>query len=88
MARTERYKLILRNGFGEDHLFDLEEDPRETRNIHDEPGLADIRNDLTRKAQSFFQQFSVPGKSGLLGPRLPRCNSTEAWRTAPDHPSG
>lgn len=80
MARTQRYKLILRKMLGCNELFDLEQDPRETTNIYDKPDVSDVRDELAEKTGSFFQRYSEPGKSGLLGAALPHCNTTAPWQ--------
>ena len=45
MLRGERYKLITRIS-GEDELYDLEEDPRETHNRIDDPALQNIVTEM------------------------------------------
>lgn len=80
MARTERYKLILRNPEGPHALFDLSNDPREVRNLFDLPAYAPVVDELRQEIASFFNRYSLPQHSGLLGPALRRCNTTEAWR--------
>jgi len=51
-VRTDRYKLITYQHFPDRELYDLQEDPREMRNVADRleyaPVLADMRNRLDR----------------------------------------
>ena len=49
MVRTERYKLVHFVDSAEGQLFDLQADPRETVNLWDDPGFAEIRRSLTMK---------------------------------------
>ncbi|MCY3944843.1 MAG: sulfatase-like hydrolase/transferase [Anaerolineaceae bacterium] len=59
-------------------LFDLQADPRETRDIRAaEPQLA---ADLGAQLDAFFAQYDVPERSGLRAPQGPRHNFHEAWR--------
>jgi len=80
MARTPRYKLVRRNPVGPHELFDLMNDPREINNLIDRPEYSNLISELSQMIREFFQHYSHPERSGLLGPKLPRCNFTEAWR--------
>ena len=80
MARTDHYKLILRNPDGPHGLFDLLADPREAINLYGLPEYAAVVESLRQSIREFFGRYSVPQNSGLLGPALRRCNTTEAWR--------
>ena len=78
MWRTERYKLVRERPGGRELLFDLQTDPRETRDIRaDEPQLA---AGLGAQLDAFFAQYDDPGRSGLRAPQGPRHNFHEAWR--------
>lgn len=79
MARTDSYKLVRRYPDGPNELFDLMNDPREMNNLIDNPEYSPLITELSQKIKEFFQRYSHPEKSGLLGPELPRCNFTEAW---------
>ena len=54
MVCDGRYKLVTREGDGEDELFDLEADPAETNNlIHKQPGVTDrLRDELAALQQA------------------------------------
>ncbi len=80
MVRTGQYKLVRRHPNGPDELFDLEADPRESRNRFDDPSCQAVISDLGAMLDSYFRRHSSPGKSGILGAELPQHNMTEAWR--------
>ncbi|MCX7016308.1 MAG: sulfatase-like hydrolase/transferase [Candidatus Sumerlaeota bacterium] len=46
MARTSRYKLALAHGEGTGELYDLRDDPRETRNLWGNPAYAAVERDM------------------------------------------
>src|SRR5262249_14988699 len=48
-VRTDRYKLIYFNKIKQWELYDLERDPRELKNVVDDPALAET--DKTHKAE-------------------------------------
>ena len=77
MWRTERHKLVREEASNQELLFDLQADPRETRNIRaDEAQLA---ADLGAQMDAFFARYEVPERSGLRAPQGPRHNFHEAW---------
>ena len=80
MARSERYKLIRRHQSGPHELFDLEADPRETRNLIDSSSHLAVISELSGLMETHFRRYSRPDKSGTLGADLPQHNMTEAWR--------
>ncbi len=80
MARTRRHKLVQRHPSGPDGLFDLENDPRERRNLIDSASYQAVRIELSRSIKRHFDRYSRPGKSGTLGAGLPQHNMTEFWR--------
>ena len=45
-ARTRRHKLAAAHGRGEVELHDLEAEPRETRNIWDDPGYRGVKMEM------------------------------------------
>ncbi len=45
-VRTERYKLIYFNKLNEWELFDLQKDPRELKNVYNDPSYADVLRKL------------------------------------------
>ncbi len=79
--RDERHKLVLRYAEGVNLLHDLEADPRETRNLYDDPGCQPLIARLTRRLGEFFERYTVPEHSGLRGDALPIHNRREAWRS-------
>ncbi len=80
MARSQRYKLVRRHPNGPDELFDLDADPRESRNFIDSYTHVPAAGQLSRLMDKYFHRYSRPGKSGMLGAALPQHNMTEAWR--------
>ncbi len=83
MLRTARHKLVRRYPDGPHEFFDLVRDPRETRNLFDEPEHRQQIDRLTRRLEDHFERHQDPTKSGLRVRDLPRHNFTEAWRTEP-----
>lgn len=80
MARTRRYKLVRRHPTGPHELFDLETDPRESRNLFENSSCRAVVTELSTLLESYFRRYSRAGKSGILGADLPQHNMTEAWR--------
>ena len=80
MARTERYKLIRRYPFHgvsfPDELYDLQADPRETKNYFSDPALKPVVEQLTAELNQFYATYSIPGKTGLeMEQQTPCANS-------------
>ena len=80
MARTREHKLVRRFPNGPDELFDLAADPREDRNLNDDPGYRDTAAQLSAAIETYFGRYAATDRSGLLGAALPQHNLTEAWR--------
>jgi len=80
MARTTRFKLVLRNPDGPHGLFDLEADPREMTNLFGNPLYDEIISEMTLEIDQFFSTYEDPENSGLRRDQLPRHNNSEAWR--------
>lgn len=57
MMRTDRYKYVSRIT-GEDELYDLEEDPREIRNLIDDPSMAELIVRMQRDMLKWLQRTS------------------------------
>lgn len=78
MWRTERFKLLRGAPDRRELLFDLQADPRETRDVRaDQPQLA---AELGAQLDAFFAQYDHPERSGRRAPQGPRHNFHEAWR--------
>jgi len=86
MARTDRYKLIRRYPYRgvtfPDELYDLEQDPRETKNCHNDPALRPIVEQLAGELDQFFAKYTVPGHSGLELEQQPECAPDSPWLAA------
>jgi arylsulfatase A-like enzyme len=53
-VRTERYRYVEYDGpNGGAMLFDESADPHETKNLAEEPGLAEVRRELAGKVEQF-----------------------------------
>jgi len=49
MVRTQRYKLTIAHGLDEGELYDLQEDPNETKNLWDESEYLTIKADMLKR---------------------------------------
>jgi arylsulfatase A-like enzyme len=83
MIRNADSKLIVRNLVANrrypDEFYDLSQDPRETRNVIDEPGCAATVACLRERLARYFERWETPANSGWDVSRLPRFNPEEAW---------
>jgi choline-sulfatase len=79
MARSERYKLVRRLPDGPDLLFNLVADPRETRNVVDDPAHADARERLAAALDDAFETYVEEGSAGVPVEALPTYNRHQAW---------
>jgi choline-sulfatase len=84
MIRTPEYKLVRRYPDGYNELYDLQNDPRETRNLFDKPAYAQLTDELTAAIDDFFAAYQDPVKSGLNVANLPTHNPYEPWRLMPE----
>lgn len=86
MARTSRYKLIRRYPYAgvtfPDELYDLKDDPRETRNRHGAESLKGVVHDLSGELDQFFAKYTVAGHSGLDLEHQPQCTPASPWLRA------
>ena len=69
MVRDEKYKLVYIHGF-DGQLFDLEKDPREMRNLWDNPDYAAIREAMIRRLLSQFDPQDIA--AGIQADRAKR----------------
>jgi choline-sulfatase len=86
MIRTDRYKLILRypykgKQFG-DELYDLKDDPRETRNVMTDATFALVIADLTQQLNAHFARYTLPAHDGLDLEHEPDCTPSSPWIAA------
>jgi arylsulfatase A-like enzyme len=64
LVRTPRHKLIVWQKAGKpDELYDLEADPRETKNRMDDPALAKMRDDLRKRLQAWMDRTDDPARA-------------------------
>jgi choline-sulfatase len=59
-VRTKRHKLIIYPRVKQVQIFDLQEDPWETKNLADDPALADTRRELWSRLKSFQKELDDP----------------------------
>ena len=83
MARSAEAKLIRRHGRGDDQLFDLLADPRETRNVISDPAYGQVIARLDQAIERHFAPMAGSPNNGLLVERLAQHNPVEAWRGQP-----
>ena len=59
---TDRYKLVQFYGTGEDYaeLFDLKEDPTETRSVFGQPDSAAVQKELQSELARLRKELDVP----------------------------
>ena len=62
MVRAGDWKLIRYPEAGQTQLFNVKEDPWETRNLADEPQYAAIRRSLNHELRGWMQQIDDPIK--------------------------
>ena len=83
MVRTRKWKLIVRyapQATG-DELYDLERDPRETKNILADPAHATTVTELRQRLDAFFAQYTQAGRDGReLAAKTPDYfNDSKLW---------
>lgn len=83
MIRTQRHKLVRRYPDGPQELYDLLNDPGETRSDYDLPEAQSIVAQLDAQLDDFFARYEDPRVSGLKVRELPQHNHVEAWRDVP-----
>ncbi|MHB1614460.1 MAG: sulfatase-like hydrolase/transferase [Actinomycetes bacterium] len=80
MARTRRYKLIVRYPAEECQLFDLDTDPRETVDLAAEGRHRELIDQLKTALEKYFETYEDPVLSGRRVADLPSFNEEEVWR--------
>jgi choline-sulfatase len=86
MIQKDGYKLILRYPFRNvnfpNELYDLRADPRETINLYARHENAHLVQELTKRINSFFSVYTVPGHSGLDLANQPMATPASPWLKA------
>ena len=84
MIRTERHKYIVRYaphaGRFPNELYDLQADPRETRNLISEAGSNDHIGDLQQRLDAHFTRYEEPESTGREILKRPFYNPNEPWK--------
>jgi arylsulfatase A-like enzyme len=69
MIRTREWKYVHRYNEERPHeLYDLENDPGETRNVADRPENRERIDQMRRELQEWFDRYSVPQRDGSCLP--------------------
>ena len=69
MIRTDRWKYVrYYGGIGQDALYDLKKDPKETRNLISGPKHSEILEDLKAQLTEWFDQYVIPELDGSIQP--------------------
>lgn len=79
MIRDESHKLVKRLPDGPDLLFDLDDDPRETRNVVDDPAYAKTVDRLEGRLTAAFDTYVRDDREGVPVESLPEYNGMEVW---------
>lgn len=79
MIRTESHKLVRQLSADRELLFDLDADPRESRNVIDDPAYEAVAATLREELTSEFEAHSDPEKQGYPTGNLPSYNDTPSW---------
>ncbi len=69
LVTTPKWKLVRRNGFGPDQLFNLADDPEETSNLIGQADTMGIEKDLSQRLDDFFSRYCDPQYDVLAGGR-------------------
>ncbi len=77
-VRTDRYKLIHFYNLGEWELYDLENDPREMRNLYGEEQYADVVKQLKAELARLQEELEVPDDTGSVEANPPSLNPNRA----------
>ncbi|MGN1410530.1 MAG: sulfatase [Eubacteriales bacterium] len=64
MIRNRRYKLVRRYRNDDNELYDMLVDPYETKNLIDEPELADVVRNLSAELEKWFERYADPVNDG------------------------
>jgi len=88
MIRTDAGEKLVRrwpgpNGHFPDEFYDLREDPRETRNLIDDPARQQRIGELAQQMDRYFERHEEAANSGLLIVHDSAFNPSEPWRRDP-----
>jgi arylsulfatase A-like enzyme len=87
MICTESFKLIRRYPNKvtrwDDELYDLEQDPREKRNVIDNPAYASVIRELDARLKEHFSAYEDPERAGTNMATIRYHNQRDPWETLP-----
>ena len=68
MVRTERHKLIAAHGHPVSELYDMQEDPGETRNLWDDQAAAGVKTEMLVRLCGRMAQTAdpLPPRTGIF----------------------
>jgi len=69
LVTTREWKLVRRNGFGDDQLFDVANDPEESVNLLGQKATEAIEAELSSRLDAFFARYCDPQYDVLSGGR-------------------
>ncbi len=79
MIRDPRYKLVVWHDTGRHRLFDLREDPRETRDLADMPEHQARCREMLSRLRDYYDRYRLPETSGLRPGGPDSTNVTSPW---------
>ena len=59
-VRGERWKYLARHPNGPFELYDMQNDPQERVNLHGQPGMEPIRDQMEARLRAFFSEYADP----------------------------
>ncbi len=64
MIRGRRFKYVVRYPYGPNELYDLETDPKETKNLLKEGGFEELEHDMRLRLENWFAKYVNPEIDG------------------------
>lgn len=64
MIRTREWKYVMRIPYGPDELYDMKNDPGETKNLDGDPAYSSVKNDMRSRLVKWFASYTDPARDG------------------------